>query len=77
MSKKSWLCRDMDKFYIVCPLAKRPVFEIGAWRQHNQRDTDITIPICPRRFEREFPNLKLKPGEGPRRVEFTGEFCDE
>lgn len=77
MSKKSWLCRDTDGWYKVCPLAKRPSFGGWIWEQCDHNGIDKANGICARDFEREFPNLKLKPGEGPRRVEFTGRFCDE
>lgn len=81
MSKKSWLCRnelDEGGQYVFCPLAPKPTkTERGFWRQRDRASFSRHVALCDGDFEREFPNLKLKPGASPRRVEFTGRFCDE
>ncbi|KKK68108.1 hypothetical protein LCGC14_2947380 [marine sediment metagenome] len=79
MSKKSWLCRDSDGWYKKCPLAKRPSAEACIWEQYDRNGAQRAETISARDFEREFPNVKgrLKPGDGPVRVEFEMRFCDE
>ena len=79
MSKKSWLCRDLNGVYVICPLAKQPEYISHSWYQSDGDEVRRQIDICTHTFEREFPNIKgkLKPGDGPIRIELTLRFCDE
>lgn len=68
---KSWLCRNKDGKYVICPGKSRPSFSYwGDWEQYLSGGGGDTyqINICFDGFEQVFPNLKLKKGEGPKRI---------
>lgn len=68
---KAWLARhrsDEDGRYAFYCLSfgKKPMFGIGRWYEVD--DSTTMINLCPRRWVRA-GGMKLKPGEGPVRVE--------
>ena len=79
MTKKSWLCRDWNGSYVICPLAKKPEYFKGNWVQTDRNGFRRQIEISALDFEKEFPKVKgkLRPRDPPIRIELTLRFCDE
>ncbi len=76
---KVWLCRDSNQgsrslYAIHGHLTPKPV--LGRDEKWDQAGRASILDICPENFQRLFPHFKLKPGDGPRRVEITAKFVD-
>ena len=85
---KVWLCRNSGKNaeYVFSPLGnvlpriKSEHSVCGRlfwWRQDDKDGLDRSVGMCAKDFQRLFPQLKLKPGEGPRKVDVTAKFTEE
>lgn len=70
------LCRGLDGWYVVCPLLSvKPKEMSKTWVQVDRDDKNRTVDFGPTSAKiLGFP--KLKPGEGPKRVEITAKFVD-
>lgn len=77
------LCRDDDGDYVVCPLmsVEPEKTHYGQWKQCNRKGHIVSSFLEGSRENRDggdkiFGHLKLKPGEGPRKIEITSKFVD-
>lgn len=85
---KIWVAREKRKVgrqsYTIGPFITRPLFKkpmtLGdvLWRQPTHKYWDgAEINLDASQFQRVFPNIRLKPGEGPIRVELTARVCEK
>lgn len=71
-----WWCRDDDGCYIRCPLiVPTPTKLNGEWYQTDRKGYERQ-EVLDKSLAREMSHLKLKPGEGPRKIEITAKFVD-
>ena len=73
--RKGYTCLN-GGCYDLSPLSRRPKQEEGCYIQRGKAGVIHTVGLCAADFEPLFPHLKMKPGDKPRRVEITMEFCD-